>query len=124
MPSTDTALDGVYAKQLLGVLNSFGKGDPARASSAPWRTAGTEGELGGTGRRSIPAPLSLQLYPCRTRRGAHRMTTPLHDFLETAPDTMLLVDPDGRIVQVNTQALKLFGYAAVVALAPSATLTA
>ena len=41
------------------------------------------------------------------------MDTVLRDFLEAAPDAMLLVDAQGEIVYANTQALKLFGYTTV-----------
>ncbi|MBI3563529.1 MAG: PAS domain S-box protein [Gammaproteobacteria bacterium] len=39
-------------------------------------------------------------------------TTTLHDFLEAAPDAMLLVNARGEIAQANAQALRLFGYSA------------
>ena len=39
-------------------------------------------------------------------------TTALHDFLETAPDAMLLINAYGNIVHANIQALQLFGYPA------------
>ncbi|MGH8090002.1 MAG: PAS domain S-box protein, partial [Rudaea sp.] len=33
-----------------------------------------------------------------------------YKFLDAVPDAMILVDRDGRIVSVNTQAEQLFGY--------------
>ncbi|HET9488940.1 MAG TPA: PAS domain S-box protein [Methylomirabilota bacterium] len=38
------------------------------------------------------------------------MTTPFETFLETVPDAMVVVDRQGRIVMVNSQAERLFGY--------------
>ena len=40
------------------------------------------------------------------------MDTAMHNFLEAAPDAMLLVNVRGEIAHVNTQALNLFGYTA------------
>jgi PAS domain S-box-containing protein len=31
-------------------------------------------------------------------------------ILEAAPDAMVVIGPDGRIIRVNTQAEELFGY--------------
>lgn len=35
--------------------------------------------------------------------------TALQQFLEAAPDAMLIVDADGRVVQANAHLLGLFG---------------
>jgi PAS domain S-box-containing protein len=36
----------------------------------------------------------------------------LLEFLATSPDAMIIVDDDGKIVQVNKELVKLFGYPA------------
>ena len=41
---------------------------------------------------------------------ADARTTSLREFLEAAPDAMLVVDHEGHIVQINRQGLRLFGY--------------
>src|SRR3954468_13880116 len=45
------------------------------------------------------------------QRDAKVLWTSLYGVLEAAPDGIVLVDPAGRIVLVNSQAERLFGYA-------------
>jgi protein-histidine pros-kinase len=44
------------------------------------------------------------------RPDADRSTSTFHGFLEAAPDAIVIVDESGRIVVVNSQAERLFGY--------------
>ncbi|MEO8624210.1 MAG: PAS domain S-box protein, partial [bacterium] len=44
------------------------------------------------------------------QRDAQVLRTSLHGVLEAAPDAIVLVDPNGRIALVNSQAERLFGY--------------
>jgi PAS domain S-box-containing protein len=59
--------------------------------------------------------MSARGAPERVRSGDARVPVPylegkFLDFLETVPDAMLLSDPEGLIVLVNTNAERMFGY--------------
>ena len=86
------------------------------------RTMGAGLELHGLGKDGGEFPVEISLSPIDTEEGTMVMSAirditdrkradqKFKDLLEAAPDAMVIVNREGHIVLVNSQAVKLFGW--------------
>jgi diguanylate cyclase (GGDEF)-like protein/PAS domain S-box-containing protein len=86
------------------------------------RAMGSQRELYGLRKDGIEFPVEISLSPLQIDAGTlvmcairdvtdrKRADQKFRDLLEAAPDAMVIVDHDGRIVHANSQTDRLFGY--------------